>query len=140
MWAGDAGHEIVERAERLEALMGMWTGEMITEATWSDAHQIARETARGEVKLMRARAIAEEGAALRRQVDAAEHRLVRERGRHLACQASDDEDLNSVFHRAMQRGGQVAALLERAHGLLGSPTWSAEQLREVRAFADGLST
>jgi hypothetical protein len=39
---------------------------------------------------------------------------------------TENEDFNSAFHRSMQRGGQVGALLLRAHGLVGYPEWPAD--------------
>jgi len=84
VWAGEEGHEIVARAERLEALLGMWNGEMIPESRWAEAHTVARESARSAVQAMRERAAAEERAGLRRQVEAARQRLLRELGRFLS--------------------------------------------------------
>lgn len=138
VWAGHEGCEIVERAERLEALMGMWNGELIPEARWAEANAVARDEARGLVKRMRERAAVEERAGLRRQIEAARCRLLRELARYLACAANEDEDFNAVFHRAMERGGQVGALLVRAHGLVGYPEWPVDLVRAAVQDADRL--
>lgn len=138
VWAGEAGDEIVERAERLEALLGMWNGELIPESRWAEAHAVARENARALVQAMRESAAVEERAGLRRQIEAARRRLLRELGRFLACAANQNDDFNAVFHRAMERGGQVGALLVRAHGLVGYPEWPADQVRAAIRDAEQL--
>lgn len=139
VWAGEDGNEIVERAERLEALLAMWTGETISEARWSEAHTVARDEARRSVLAMRQRADAAEQAALGRQVEAARRRLLRELARFIACAADRDEEFNDVFYRAMQRGGQVGALLVRAHGLVGYPEWPDALVLEAVEFVARLS-
>ncbi|MDP9223366.1 MAG: SWF/SNF helicase family protein, partial [Actinomycetota bacterium] len=138
VWAGDEGQEIVERAERLEALLAMWNGAPITEATWKEAHRVARESASARVTAMRLRAESEERAGLERQVGAARTRLLRELARFLGCAANEDEDFNAAFHRAMQRGGQVGALLARAHGLVGYPEWPTDLVRTAVEAAERL--
>ncbi len=138
VWAGEGGHEIVERAERLEALLGMWNGAAITEGQWKAAHAAARERAAGSVRGMRDRATREERAALERQVGAARKRLLRELARYLACAASEGEDFNAALHRSMQRGGQVGALLVRAHGLIGYPEWPESLVRTAIEAAERL--
>lgn len=139
VWAGDDGDEIVERAERLEALLATWDGELITELRWSEAHSLAREAAQGIVGKMNERAAVEEQSALKRQVETARRRLLRELARYLASAADGDEDFNTAFHRAMQRGGQVGALLVRAHGLVGYPEWSDAMVRSAGEYAASLS-
>lgn len=129
VWAGEEGHEIVERAERLEALLGMWNGDLISESRWAEAHAVARDDAQRVVQAMRERAVVEERAGLRRQVEAARRRLLWELARFIACGANANDDFNDGFHRAMQRGGQVGALLERAHGLVGYPEWPSDIVR-----------
>jgi hypothetical protein len=129
VWAGEGGNEIVDRAERLEALFGEWNGDTISVAKWQEAHTVARDLAEHNVKKMHDRAIVEERQGLQRQVVAAQKRLLRELARFLACAATENEDFNAVFHRAMQRGGQVGALLERAHRLIAYPEWPADLRR-----------
>jgi hypothetical protein len=139
VWVGADGHEIVERAERLEALMGMWNGASVTEAAWKEAHALARSCAEGRLTEMRSAAMVAERAALERQVGAARDRLLRELARFLACSATDSEDFNAAFHRSMQRGGQVGALLARAHGLVRYPQWPEDLVEQSLAAADALS-
>jgi hypothetical protein len=140
VWAGEDGTEIVERTERLEALLAMWTGDTITETSWSEAHAVARDHARRSVLAMIQKAAAEEQAALRRQVEAARRRLLRELARFMACSADGYEAFNVVFHRAMQRGGQVAALLVRAHVLVGYPDWPDAVVRDAVEHVAKLTT
>lgn len=139
VWAGADGCEVVERAERLEALLGVWSGAATTPEQWKDAHTVARERAERVVASMRERAAREERAALERQVEAARRRLLRELARFLACARGDGEDFNGAFHRAMQRGGQTAALLARAHGLIGYPEWSSELVQAAIEAAGRLT-
>jgi hypothetical protein len=138
VWADEGGHEIVERAERLEALLGMWNGALIPESQWAEAHAVARHNARALVQAMRDRALVEERAGLRRQIEAAQRRLMRELARFLACAANPNEDFNATFHRAMERGGQVGALLVRAYGLVGYPEWPADLVRSAVQEAERL--
>jgi hypothetical protein len=139
VWAGADGNEVVDRAERLEALLGMWNGAAITPAQWQQAHALARGCAERAVAAMREIAAREERAALERQIEAARRRLLRELARFLGCAGDTIEDFNTVFHRSMQRGGQVGALLVRAHGLVGYPDWPTDLVRTAREFAERLS-
>ena len=62
---------------------------------------------------------------------------VRVRARFLACaRDGEDEAFNTAFHRWMQRGGQVAALLVRAHSLVRYAEWTTA---EVQAAATALA-
>lgn len=137
-WAANEDVEIIDRAERLEALLGQWSGEPISEAMWNAAHTTGRELANARVEAMRKHAECEERAGLERQVKAARTRLLRELARFLACAATENEDFNSAFHRAMQRGGQVGALLARAYGLVGYPEWPSDLVRASEDAADRL--
>lgn len=137
-WAGSDGMEIVDRAERLEALLAQWSGAPINEAAWNEAHSAARELANARVEAMRKHAVCEERGGLERQIKAARTRLLRELARFLACAASEHEDFNATFHRVMQRGGQVGALLSRAYGLVGYPQWPIDLIRAAEEAADRL--
>lgn len=139
-WVGPEGTEIVERAERLEALMGTWDGTSISESQWKSAHADVRTRAAALVAVMRGRALREEREALVRQVSAARQRVLRELGRFLACACEEGEAFNSAFHRWMDRGGQTAALLTRVHGLVGYPEWPSSDLRASSVAVDRLTT
>lgn len=123
VWVGPEGDEIVDRSERVEALLGMWDGAFVTPDRWNAAHALANSHALVAVQRMRDRATQEERKALERQVEAARSRLLGELGRFLACARQGEEGFNAAFHRWMGRGGQTAALLTRAHGLVGYPRW-----------------
>jgi superfamily II DNA or RNA helicase len=140
VWANADADVVVTGAQELEALLDMWDGSLVTADRWKRAHEVAREQATRRVDEMRAHAEQEERAALERQVDAARRRLLGELGRFLACAREKDEDFNAAFHRWMQRGGQTAALLVRAHGLVGYPEWEAGLLETKMEEADGLTT
>jgi superfamily II DNA or RNA helicase len=135
VWAGAEGTEIVDRAERLEALLGMWNGELQSENAWREAHVLACREADRRVRAMLVRAVAEERAALERQVAAARRRLCRELIRFVSCAAAESEDFNAAFHRSMERGGQVGAVLVRAHALVGYPEWAPTDVQEARDAA-----
>jgi superfamily II DNA or RNA helicase len=139
VWAGASGSEVVERAERLEALLGMWSGEPVPEVAWKDAHAFALELASARLREMTGRAATTEREGLERQVAAARDRLLRELSRFLAVAAMDGEDLNTAFHRSMQRGGPLGALLTRAYELVGYPAWESDLIQEAGRFADDLS-
>jgi hypothetical protein len=130
VWVGADEVEVVERAERLEALLGMWDGSSITESQWRSAHADLRTLLTAAVASMREHAAREERMALERQVATARQRLLAVLARFLACAIeNDDEAFNSAFHRWMQRGGQTAALLARAHALVGYPEWTAGDMQ-----------
>lgn len=139
VWAGTEADEIVDRAERLEALCGMWNGEALTQERWHRAHVFGQSVAAEHVAKMRECAEREEGNALQRQIDAAKGRLLNELSGFLACARQDDEDFNAAFHRWMQRGGQTAALLIRAYGLVGYPLWDDAVVEEAISQARLLS-
>lgn len=139
VWVGADGNEIVQRAERLEALLGMWNGTSITPEQWKEAHALSSATAGQAIEVMRDRAFHEEREGLERQVAAARGRLLRELSKFLSCAATDDEDFNAVFHRAMQRGGQTGALLCRAFGLVGYPEWSGSLIQSANELRDRLT-
>lgn len=138
-WVGVDGTETVERAERLEALMGMWNGASITESQWRAAHSEARTRAAALVATMRDRAVREEREALVHQVTAARQRLLRELARFLACAREGEEEFNAAFHRWMDRGGQTAALLVRTHRLVGYPEWSLSEVQASLSAAGRLT-
>jgi hypothetical protein len=139
VWVNDEGHEFLQRAERLEALLGMWNGAPVPEAIWKEAHLVAQDKASVRLHDLIARAEVREREGLQRQVDAARDRLLRELARFLAVAAADGEDFNAAFHRSMQRGGPLGALLLRAYELVGYPEWPVDLVREATEFADALS-
>lgn len=130
-WAGGGRIEIIDRAGRLEALLGQWDGRVADDSTWQTAHAEARRHAEALVSAMAAKAAEEEQQALRRQVQAAEQRLRRELARFLACARENGEGLNQAFHRWMQRGGNTAVLLRRAYDLVGYPDWREAEVRQA---------
>lgn len=138
VWVGAGEVEVVERAERLEALLGMWDGASVTESQWRSAHADLRTRLTTAVASMREHAGREERTGLERQVATARQRLLAVLARFLACAIeNDDEAFNSAFHRWMQRGGQTAALLARAHALVGYPEWTAGDMQTAaNAVAD----
>ena len=98
MWVGHGSDEVVDRIERLEALLGMWDGGVAESRCWIDAETRAKCVARESVEAMIERAALEERVGLERQVAAAKLRLTRELGRFLLCLVPEALDLNQVFH------------------------------------------
>jgi superfamily II DNA or RNA helicase len=139
VWIDKDGNERVDRAERLEALVGMWDGSYAHPKRWIDAEAQAEGEARGRVEAMVARAQAEERAGLQRQIDAARLRVTREVGRFLLCLVPDVIDLNAAFHEQQSRNIASAERLRAAYSLIGYPEWSPEVVRELREEVASLS-
>lgn len=139
VWIDKDSSETVERAERLEALLGMWDGGYVDPKRWINAEAQAKAQARARLHAMIAHAAAEERAGLQRQVDAARLRLTREVGRFLLCLVPDAIDLNAAFHEQQARNIVSAERLRRAHALIGYPDWTPELLSELRQEVGTLS-
>lgn len=140
IWAGGGEIEVLDRAERLEALLGTWDGQLLPPEVWKIARANALDIARQRVRTMSDRAAGIERAGLKSQVDAARHRLLRELARFLLAAGERDEDLNRVFHTWMQRAGQSGELLKRSFELVGYPEWSADILRMPMEAIAGMTT
>ena len=107
-----------------ESTFGIWE---------EDAYQLWLD-----VEALVLRAKQEEEAALRRQVEAARRRLMRELGRTLRC--LNHGDLNAVLRRLLQREPRRDGRYHTALELLGGyPTWKAEDLQDANEFARSVS-
>jgi len=141
VWAGEADSlEVIDRAARLEALLGQWDGALLDADRWREAREYARATAMAEVNRMESLAAERERVGLERQVAAARRRLLRELAKFLACAAEDDLVSNEVFHAWMSRSGQTGQLLRRAHALVGYPEWPADLVQYGESSAGILSS
>jgi len=138
-WCHPDHREVVDRFERLEALLGMWDGRFVSPADWIAAEKEAQGLALDRVEAMSAKAARRERRGLERQVEAACLRLLRELARYLLCLAPDASDLNQVFHAQRARDIASAARLARVHELVGYPDWDAAVLEEMRRAVQGLS-
>jgi hypothetical protein len=132
VWVGHDGDEVVDRIERLEALLGMWDGRLAEPKRWIAAEARAKDIARRAVEAMAARAALEERAGLERQVAAAKLRVTREVGRFLLCLDAEAMDLNEVFHAQQGRNIASAQRLRRAHAHIGYPEWPPTLVAELR--------
>lgn len=139
VWVGRDDDEVVERIERLEALLGMWDGRFAEPKRWLAADSYAKRIARGVVEGMVARATHEERAGLERQVAAAKLRLTRELGRFLLCLDPNVLDLNQEFHTQQLREIASAERLRRAHAMVGYPEWPPTLLAELRGEVEDLT-
>ncbi|MGQ9684559.1 MAG: hypothetical protein ACUVX9_18705, partial [Anaerolineae bacterium] len=92
---------------------------------------------RKRVQEMGQRAEAEELAGLRRQVEAARLRLLRELGRTLRCLSPGP--LDATFRQQVQREGSLDGRYHRALQLLGGyPHWTPEQVADAIGFHGAL--
>lgn len=132
IWVGAGQREIVERVDRLEALLGMWDGRYVAPRDWMAAEAEARRLARERVAEMRRAAGACERRGLERQVAAARLRLVRELARYLLCVAPDAADLNAVFFGQLTRDIASAIRLRRVHDRISYPNWESAFVADVR--------
>jgi len=133
-WVHPDGIVTVESAQQLMALVEAWDGKPPPPDLRLQAQDEARAAARQRVKAMKQAAQAEEEANLRRQLEAAQRRLMRELGRTLRCLG--DGDLNELLRRQVQRESRPDGRYHRALKLLGGyPTWRSEDVADVEAFA-----
>jgi superfamily II DNA or RNA helicase len=139
VWVGHGGDEVVDRIERLEALLGRWDGGLAEPRRWIDAEARAKCVARESVEAMIERATREERVGLERQVAAAKLRLARELGRFLLCLVPEALDLNQVFHEQQARNIASADRLRRAHALIGYPEWAPALVAELRGEIEDLT-
>jgi superfamily II DNA or RNA helicase len=139
VWVGSQQDEMVESAERLEALLGMWDGAPVHEERRRSTALRTREKARQEVLVAVSRAEQVQRAGLESQAAAARHRLTRELGRFLLCLESQTADLNSIFHQQMQRGFPSAERLQAVHRKIGYPEWPVELAGELSADVNTLT-
>lgn len=135
----DGTREAVARAERLEALLGQWDGQLALPNAYAAAEREARFGARARVHRMAADAARRERDASERQVTAARQRVLRELARYLLCVDPEAVDLNAVFHAQMLRDVVSAQRLRRAYDLVGYPVWNAVLVDDVRSRVGGLS-
>jgi superfamily II DNA or RNA helicase len=132
IWVGAEQREIVERVDRLEALLGVWDGRYVPPREWMAAETEAKRLARERVAEMRRAAGDRERRGLERQVAAARLRLVRELGRYLLCVAPDAADLNEVFFGQLTRDIASAVRLRRVHDRISYPDWESAFIADVR--------
>jgi superfamily II DNA or RNA helicase len=133
-WVHSDGITIIESANQLMELAQAWDGKQPPPDLRLQAQDEARAAARQRVEAMQKAAQAEEKANLRRQLDAARRRLMRELGRTLRCLG--DGDLTELLRKQVQRESHPDGRYHRALKLLGGyPTWYSEDITDVEAFA-----
>jgi len=124
----------IESARQLVELVEAWDGKQPPPDLRLQAQDEARAAARQRVEAMKQVAQAKEEASLRRQLEAARRRLMREVGRTLRCLG--DGDLNELLRKQVQRESRPSGRYHRALKLLGGyPTWHSEDVADVEAFA-----
>ena len=124
----------VESAGQLMALIESWDGSPVPPDLKLQAHDEARARARQRVEAMQQAAHTEEEASLRRQLDAAHRRLLRELGRTL--RAFGRGDLNDLLRQQVQRESRSDGRYHRALRLLGGyPVWRAEDIADADRYA-----
>mgnify|MGYP001111364006 CR=1 FL=1 len=137
-WIHPGGVIAVESVKNLMELIEAWDGTPSPPDLRLKAQDEARAAARQRVKAMKAAAQAEEEANLRRQLEAAQRRLLRELGRTLRCLG--DGDLNGLLRRQVGRESRPDGRYRQALKLLGGyPTWRSEDVADANAFAKSAS-
>ncbi|HLA62947.1 MAG TPA: hypothetical protein VK610_00850, partial [Rhodothermales bacterium] len=118
-----------------------WSGAAPSPSAWQAAALAAQAEADAAVETIQRRASAREDAALARQVQAAQLRLLRELARHLLAHNPAGGDLNTTLYDLMsgQRAdGRIRVAFQR---LDGYPTWPdalvAPLRAEVREMTEG---
>ena len=127
---GDGRAEEVQTASQLLRLAEQWDGSMPPLTALKQAEDEARIAARARVQRLEAQARATEEAGLRRQVEAARLRLLRELGRTLRCYGSGD--LNAILRKRLEVEPENTGRFRRALAQLGCfPQWTPEELQEI---------
>lgn len=137
-WCRDGKWEIVERLERLEAMLGEWDGRFVDPALRVAAENEARRLAKERVDSMWQRADVRQRRGLQRQVEAAWLRLLRELARYLLCLDPEAADLNQIYHAQRIRDIASAARLGRVHDRVGYPAWDEQLIEEMRSHVRAL--
>jgi len=142
-WVGVDRTVPVTSARQLADLLEGWTGKPAEEQALQAARDEASRSARERVEQMRRAVLGAEKAGLRRQQlrrqhEAARLRLLRALARTLRC--AGQRDLNDLFrHQISQEDGEDGRY-HRALTLLGGfPQWTADQIADADAFAEGLT-
>lgn len=137
-WVGVDRTVPVTSARQLADLLEGWTGKPAEEQALQAARDEASRSARERVEQMRRAVLGAEKAGLRRQHEAARLRLLRALARTLRC--AGQRDLNDLFrHQISQEDGEDGRY-HRALTLLGGfPQWTADQIADADAFAEGLT-
>jgi hypothetical protein len=133
------GEEIITVTSfaQLRQLLAEWDGTPPAPRRLYEAHQQAEQAARARVEALRDAAARKEEANLRRQVEAARRRLLRELARTLRC--LDTGDLNHVLRRQVEREVQPDGRYHRALRLLGGyPAWTREEIDDAEAYVNSL--
>jgi hypothetical protein len=129
---------VIKSAKQLIQLIHSWNGTLASPSLIVQAQDQARIVAQQRVERMLQSALTEEDANLRRQLEAARHRLIRELGRTLLCLGTGD--LSRLFHEQVQReahdDGRYHRALRRLNGL---PLWTKAEIEEIEQFARSLT-
>jgi len=126
--------------EEVKARVDGWDGTYPDPEEWTSASDIARREASQRLQEMEVAASEKEYQGLLNQTDAARIRLTRELGRYLVSQGAGTDDLNNFLYQMITRGLEGARRLKKALEMLGGyPEWDTETLRDLTAFASGLT-
>ena len=132
-WVLPDGVVEVTSARQLAELIQAWEGKPSPPVQWVQAQGEARNAAQKRVEAMERAAQAAEEANLRRQLEAARHRLLRELGRTLRCLG--DGNLDRLFREQVKREKRTDGRYHQALKLLqGYPPWTSEEVANAKAF------
>jgi hypothetical protein len=125
----------------LRARIDDWDGTPPSAAAWHEAYEALSERGRALVARAAKEARDERSNVIARQHEAARLRLVEELGRLLVCFQPDTPDLNTKLYRLAMENTPTAGRLRQVIARLGGsyPNWHDHDIRDLRAFRDGLS-
>ncbi len=130
----------IENFEEIDKKLESWSGNYPDPNLWVEAYEKARRRAKRNVENMIKRAKGIEEKGLKRQIEAARIRLLKELGRYLVCVNQDIGDLNQVLSDQMKRDIASAQRLNKCLQKLGGyPDWPETIIEELREFLDGLT-
>lgn len=136
-WVGEQRLESTESVEVLLERLSEWDGVYPDPGRWLAAEEEAKRRADERLTAMMAGAASREQTGLRRQVEAARIRLLRELGRYLVSVVADTATLNQTLHYQIQRPDIASReRLQSAQQRLGGgyPDWPEFIVRELREF------
>ena len=130
----------IENFEEIDKKLESWSGNYPDPNLWVEAQEKARRRAKRNVENMIKRAKEIEEKGMKRQIEAARIRLLKELGRYLVCVDQDIGDLNQVLSKQKNRDIASAQRLNKCLQKLGGyPDWPETIIEELREFLDGLT-
>ena len=137
VWIGVNGAETIANYGDLKQKITAWDGVYPDPVVWLKAETETKRVAELRVTKMKKQAAEREARALKRQIEAARLRLLRELGRYLVSLGQGTGDLNGVLYGQLQREDIASRdRLERALKVLGGqyPEWPDYLIEDLNTF------